>query len=92
MTIKTIHALITGRVQGVFFRDYTRKEALRLGLNGWVRNRPDSSVETMFSGPDNDVQQMISWLHTGSPLARVDTVRTREQQTEDPLPPFEIRY
>ncbi|MEM7320210.1 MAG: acylphosphatase [Pseudomonadota bacterium] len=67
---------ITGRVQGVWFRGWTRREATRLGLNGWVRNEADGSVSACISGPPAKVADMVRLLHHGPPGARVDQVET----------------
>lgn len=69
-----VHVFISGRVQGVFFRDYTRREAEKLGLRGWVRNLPDGRVEAVFDGPEDSLEKMIAWCRQGSPRARVDNV------------------
>ena len=69
---------ITGRVQGVSFRAWTREEAERRGLGGWVRNREDGSVEARFSGPAGTVDEMIALCREGPMVARVDSVETRE--------------
>jgi acylphosphatase len=92
MANKTIHAIIEGRVQGVYFRDYTRREAERLGLGGWVRNLRDGSVEALIAGESDKVDQMLAWLHRGSPLAIVTGVTTMERSHEDTFPDFTIRY
>ena len=68
------HIVIRGRVQGVGFRMWTEDEALRLGLEGWVRNRRDGAVEAVFSGPDNMVADMITACHQGPRGARVEAV------------------
>ena len=62
---------ISGRVQGVGFRESTRSEAERLGLVGTVRNRADGSVEAVFEGSAATVQRMIEWCHRGPPSAHV---------------------
>ncbi|MDD5055631.1 MAG: acylphosphatase [Candidatus Peribacteraceae bacterium] len=62
---------ITGRVQGVFFRSSTLKQAQALNLTGWVRNNGDGSVEVFAEGPENDLQKMISWCRRGPERARV---------------------
>lgn len=67
--------VVTGRVQGVGFRWAARDEAERLGLAGWVRNRPDGSVEAAFEGPRERVESMIAWCRKGPPSARVVDVR-----------------
>ncbi len=68
----TLHGFVTGRVQGVFFRAETRRKALELGLNGWVKNLSDGRVELLISGPLGPVDSMTQWLQHGPTLARVD--------------------
>ncbi len=70
------HVFISGRVQGVFYRFYTEKQAKRLGVSGWVRNRLDSRVEAVIVGPEKKVNQMLSWFWQGSPLSKVEKVKT----------------
>jgi acylphosphatase len=68
------HLTITGRVQGVGYRDWTITAANRLGLTGWVRNRIDGAVEVLIVGDDNAVGEMIDACRRGPPMARVDNV------------------
>lgn len=68
------HVLIRGTVQGVGFRYWTRRTATARGLEGWVRNRRDGSVEAVFAGPEQVVAEMIALCHRGPEAARVDTV------------------
>jgi acylphosphatase len=68
--------VIEGKVQGVWFRAWTVDQARRLGLDGWVRNRPDGSVEAVFAGPAKAVDQMLAACAKGPPMARVTAVRT----------------
>lgn len=70
----TRHLRITGRVQGVYYRASMTEEATRLGLQGWVRNRQDGSVEALAQGPASAVQALIDWAYQGPRLARVDGV------------------
>lgn len=63
--------VVAGRVQGVYFRAWTEDNALRLGLDGWVRNRRDGSVEALFAGPEAEVEAMIALCRQGPPAARV---------------------
>lgn len=74
MSAHAVHVVITGRVQGVWFRGWTKQEAERLCLSGWVRNRTDGSVEAVFAGPADAVADMLSRCHKGPPAARVDHV------------------
>ena len=76
---KRCHVWVSGRVQGVFFRANTAKEARALGLTGWVRNLPDGRVETVFEGADQAVENMLAWCRNGTPPARVDRIDTREE-------------
>lgn len=74
MVNKTVKVRVYGRVQGVFFRYHTKLMADGLGLTGWVRNCPDGSVETLFSGSIDSVDQLIDWLHLGPDAAVVSKV------------------
>jgi acylphosphatase len=73
---------IEGRVQGVGYRDWMCRAALRLGLHGWVRNRPDGSVEALVAGPDEGVQALLTAARRGPLQARVDSIA--EAPTEAP--------
>lgn len=92
MTEKRVHAIVHGRVQGVFFREYTRRQAEYLGLNGWVKNLPDRTVEAVFEGSAPKVEEMITWLSTGSPQSDVTNVVMEEEVPLGDLPGFTIRY
>lgn len=74
MDAKAVLVRIEGRVQGVCFRYWTKQEADRLGLDGWVRNRADGSVEALFSGPGKLIDDMLKACLTGPAAARVDNV------------------
>jgi acylphosphatase len=71
---KAVAVLVSGRVQGVWFRDWTVREARARGLDGWVRNRADGTVDALFAGPGDAVDAMVEACRTGPPLARVDAV------------------
>jgi acylphosphatase len=70
--MKTVRARISGRVQGVWYRGWTVETAHRLGLEGWVRNRADGSVEALFHGAEGAVNAMLELCRQGPPAARVD--------------------
>lgn len=74
-----IRLSIEGRVQGVWFRESTRRQAQSMGVKGWVRNRPDGSVEVLAEGSADAVDKLIQWSHQGPPAARVDRVKISEE-------------
>lgn len=71
----SVRLIIKGKVQGVFYRHSTREKARALGLNGWVRNRPDGTVEAEASGSKERLESLIDWCKTGPPAARVESVQ-----------------
>ena len=91
---RQVRVRISGRVQGVFFRDCTRNKAQKLELAGWVRNLEDGKVEAVFKGPFGTVDQMIQWCkEEGSPGASVSGVEViDEDSSNDADSSFEIRY
>ena len=80
-----VRVVVSGRVQGVWYRGWTVDEALARGLDGWVRNRRDGSVEAVFQGPAAAVAEMVAACHQGPPMARVMAVETHAN--EDPVAP-----
>jgi len=88
----TVHARIEGRVQGVFFRDSTRRQAEKLNLTGWVRNKADGSVEAVFQGRSENIEAMKTWLGDGSPQADVSRVEVQQLDGEPQFSEFDIRY
>ncbi len=74
MTTRSVRVLISGRVQGVWFRGWTVQEAKRLGLSGWVRNLKDGRVDALFSGAGENVNQMLHLCWQGPRLAEVTSV------------------
>jgi len=77
-----MHVLVSGRVQGVFFRDFTRQQALERGLAGWVRNLDDGRVEAVLEGERTDVESVVDRLREGPPRARVEAIDHREEAPE----------
>ncbi|OGQ97512.1 MAG: acylphosphatase [Deltaproteobacteria bacterium RIFOXYD12_FULL_57_12] len=92
MSQKRVHVVVEGRVQGVYFRAYTQEEAIRLGLSGWVRNRPDGSVEAVAEGDAEAVARLLDWFWQGSPLSLVSRVRVNEEAPIGETKGFEIHY
>ena len=72
--MKAFKATVSGKVQGVWFRDSTRQEAIKLKVTGWVKNIPDGTVYLEAEGEENNLKSLERWLHTGSPHSRVDRV------------------
>ena len=77
------HVIVHGRVQGVGFRAFVEHEALKRGLEGWVRNRRDGSVEAMFEGDEATVADMIEACRRGPFAARVDVLHQRDGDADD---------
>jgi acylphosphatase len=93
------HVFVSGRVQGVWFRESTRRRADELGLEGWVRNLPDGRVEALFEGDPSAVRLAVEYVREGPAHARVDHVeevdefedRDPRAQTPPPGQPFQVR-
>ena len=83
-------AIIHGRVQGVFFRDTTRREAESRGVAGWARNLADGTVEAVFEGPADAVEAMLDFARRGPQGARVEDVELFDEEPEG-LSGFEVR-
>jgi acylphosphatase len=81
--------VITGKVQGVYYRAYAQKEAEKLGLKGWVRNQSNGSVVAMVQGEKQVVDAFVDWCHKGSPSSVVEQVSIELQETLD-YPDFRI--
>jgi acylphosphatase len=77
------HVRVRGHVQGVFFRAWTKEQAEQLGIHGWVRNRPDGSVEAHLEGEEDLVKQLIERLAEGPPSAEVSKIDIVEVEPED---------
>jgi acylphosphatase len=82
--------VVHGRVQGVFFRDTSRRMATSRGLGGWVRNAPDGTVEAVFEGSPEAVESMVRWCHEGPRGAVVQRVEVADEEPEG-LTEFSIR-
>lgn len=87
----TKHVYVSGKVQGVYFRDTTRKVAVDNGVNGWVKNLDDGRVEAVFQGGEDAVQKMIDFCHEGPPAARVEDVEVEDDPDRGPFAGFEVK-
>jgi acylphosphatase len=86
------HVYISGRVQGVFFRYETKKEAKKRNVKGWVRNLPDGRVEAVFEGEKEDVERLIEFCHRGPPLARVEKVEVFWEEYKGEFEDFKLTF
>jgi acylphosphatase len=87
-----LHLIIEGRVQGVWFRDSTRRKAASLGVYGWVKNRADGKVEAVAEGDPGAVKRLAEWCWEGPPGARVTGVLEQEEPWAGEFDSFEIVF
>lgn len=74
MSTQTLHLVIHGRVQGVFFRESMRQQAVQLNVNGWAQNRADGTVEAVIQGSAESVNKLLEWAQQGPPFAKVTRI------------------
>ena len=84
--------LVSGRVQGVFYRGFTQEQAVSLGLTGWARNLPDGRVEVLVEGEEAQVKKLIQALKQGPPLSRVDKAAVDWQEYQGHYEDFRITW
>ena len=75
---RRVNIIVSGKVQGVYFRAATQKQAVKLGIQGWVKNLPTGEVEIKAVGENSAIEQLIRWCHKGSTFARVEQVAVTE--------------
>jgi len=92
MPDKRVHLFIEGRVQGVFYRVFTRDTAVSLGLRGWVRNLPDGRVEVVFEGDSKAIEEALARCYKGPPGAVVRNIETIWEDWTVEFKDFQIRY
>jgi acylphosphatase len=85
-----VHVVISGRVQGVWYRASTRQKAEELGLTGWVKNTADGNVEAVFEGDESTVHKMIAWCRVGPPLAKVADVKIIQKRVDEEFTGFAV--
>lgn len=90
-SVRRVRVLVSGRVQGVFFRQKTIRLARSADCSGWVMNRPDGRLEAVFEGPAEAVERLVAWCHEGPEHAVVERVEVTEEEPEG-LESFEVRY
>ena len=89
--MKCIHLIVSGRVQGVFFRDNTRRKAIELELKGYVKNIPDGNVEVVAEGNEDKIKELIEFIKKGPGIASVKGVQIKHKEPEK-FKGFEIRH
>lgn len=87
-----VRLIIEGRVQGVWFRDSTRRQAVMFGVTGWVRNRPEGTVEILAEGEENAVEKLVAWCRRGPSGARVDRLREEREPWQGEFESFDITF
>ena len=92
MSQKRIHIFVTGRVQGVFFRQATRVIAIKNNVTGWVRNLHDGRVEILIEGDDKCIDSVIAWCDCGPANSRVDDIQINNENYLGSFENFEVRY
>jgi len=88
---KRVHVLVKGRVQGVFYRQSCKAKARILDIVGFAKNLPDGTVETVFEGEEEKVEEMIAFAKKGTPFAKVEDVTVKEEEFKNEFNSFEIR-
>jgi len=83
--------VVSGRVQGVFFRDTARREAKLRGVTGWIKNRPDGRVEAVFEGEKDAVEALIDFCRRGPPAARVTNIEVFWEEYKGEFKDFRIK-
>ncbi len=91
-TKKRARVIVSGRVQGVFYRAATREKAAACGLTGWVKNRHDGRVEMVMEGDPSAIEEVIRWCHVGPPAAHVTDVEVEWGEATGEFTSFSIRY
>ena len=92
MANQRVHLFITGKVQGVFFRQAMKVSAKKNHVSGWVKNLRDGRVEAIIEGEDLNVSNMVEWCHAGPANARVEDIDIRNEDYKGDFAKFEVMY
>ena len=90
--MKAFKATVSGKVQGVWFRDSTRKEAAKLNVVGWVKNMPDGTVYLEAEGEEEQLNQLEKWLYVGSPMSQVNRIEVEWIEPTGEYSTFEMKF
>jgi acylphosphatase len=86
------HVFFSGRVQGVFFRAFTREKAREIGVKGWVRNLPDGRVEALFEGNKTAINRLLGTLKIGPPHSKIEDVTVEYETYKSEFSDFQVKY
>lgn len=92
MSTTAKHIIVKGKVQGVFYRKFTKQKAIELGLKGWVKNTDNGDVEILAQGNKEAVEQLSEWCRQGSPKAEVKDVEVKDIEPDPGLERFSIQH
>ncbi|MEO9277703.1 MAG: acylphosphatase [Nitrososphaera sp.] len=92
MTSKRLHLFVSGKVQGVYFRQSLKETADKNNVLGWVRNLPDQRVEAVLEGEESNVDAVVDWSHFGPAGAVVEDLKIIDEPYSGEFSTFEIRY
>jgi len=87
-----VHVIISGKVQGVWFRANTKQKAEQYGITGWIKNTKEGNVEAVFEGENKHIKELIEWCQRGPPLAEVEDVIVEKQRPTNAFDGFIIKY
>lgn len=86
------HIFVSGKVQGVFLRYNTRREAQKLGITGWIWNLPDGRVEAVFEGEKDKIEKIIEWLRKGPTFTKIEKVEVKWEKPKNKFKDFRMTY
>ena len=92
MSSKRVRLVVTGRVQGVFFRQSLKAKAIQNDIFGWVKNLQDGSVETVLEGHEESIRTLVEWTHSGPANAIVENVEIHNEKFNDEFRKFDVLY
>jgi len=90
--MKTYKIILSGRVQGVFFRLFTKKKANELGIKGYVKNLENDKIEAVFQGKEDSIKKIINWCKKGPSSARIDSIKIHQIKSEKEYKEFKVEF
>ncbi|MBU0471714.1 MAG: acylphosphatase [Nanoarchaeota archaeon] len=90
--MQRVHIIVNGHVQGVFFRHYTKKTAVSLGLKGYAKNKEDGTVEVVAEGPEDKLKELIAFCKKGPEAAEVSNIDIKFEKASNEFKDFSVRF